>query len=527
MNKNGLVLRLAIVVIFTAIAAGFITTQIFYRIVYLTELESTGHKISQLSKTVSPTASIASYLEDTELTKEVINGLMTNDIVASAKIKTMTLEINSDDYIENANTIKFSLYSPFEKAREVGALIITPDLKHIEMKADKISRNNALALMAEASIVTLMTIVIAYLVITRPILAIAQSLHTIILGTKERIKAPENHNHSELGQLVIDINKLLDKAEQQIFNERKLRSEVELLEKRFRMLFENSTAPIVLTEPQGNILLYNEAFANLIEKTNGALKKNYGPYLRELFVDKKQLDKVVQFAFGNDETATGEFKLSTQIKDEILWVQAVVTSTTTKDFKEYYQVTLHDISKRKKLLEQLNHKANYDQLTQLLNRQAAENQIQYFIHNQTPFALLLMDLNSFKPINDIYGHDAGDEVLIHVASQLTNTLRKEDILSRWGGDEFVILLPQINPKHIKNVTAKLNVQIQKSLYLKDHDESVSVSACMGVCFFPDHQSTMKQLVKSADLAMYSVKQQRIKNPEYYLSIFAPNSQKKD
>jgi len=517
MNKNGLVIRLAIVIVFAASIVGFIAGQVFFRITYLNEMELGNKEIYQLTKTVSSTASIATYLEDKDIATEVVNGLITNDIIRGAAIVTDSINIGSTGFISNQNTLHFDLHSPFEQEKKMGTLSISPNLDYIETRADKIGYDNAIALTAEAAAITVITLVIAYVVITNPIIATARSLHKIIPGTSERVVIPEYHNESELGTLVKDINKLLDKTEQQLARERNLRNEVELLEKRFRMLFENSTAPIVLTEPQGNILLYNKAFSSLVKEMAIPLKQSYGPYLIQLFADPKRLENTVQQAFVNDETATGEFKLCSKDKSKTLWVQAVITSTLTTDYKEYYQVTLHDISKRKKQLELLNYKANYDTLTQLLNRQAVETAIQSFIDNDTHFALILMDLNDFKPINDIYGHQCGDEILVHVAGQLKTGLRKCDLLSRWGGDEFVIILPNVSKKDIELVAQKLIQKIRKPFYLNEHDKSVSVTACMGVSFYPKGHKSLHDLVKSADQAMYSVKKE--KDPELYLRFF--------
>lgn len=523
MNKSGLIIRLAVVVVFTAICAGVVITQLFNRITYLNELALSEQKIQQLHNTVSATASIATYLQDEELIQEVINGLNSNDIVQNAQIYT---DWDTDHATTKpANSTVFALYSPFEVTRKVGALIITPNVEHIKERAEQIGRDNTIVLALQASIVSFITLIVAYFVITKPILRIGHGLHHIEPGNRDRVKLPEYHTESELGLLVSDINSLLDKAEQQIEQERALRSEVELLEKRFRMLFENSTAPIVLMEPKGNILLYNNAFLGLVNKLNIPFKKNFGSYLKHLFLDEKLLDNTVQAAFNNDETATGEFKLHSNNSDTTVWVQAVITSTVTNDYKEYYQVTLHDISKRKQQLEILDHKANYDQLTQLFNRHAAEIKIQGFIDKRQPFALLLLDLNDFKPINDIYGHDAGDEILIHVTGQLTASLRKQDILSRWGGDEFVILLPSVTPDIVDKIAKKLYEKASKSYFLKEHDKSVGVTLSIGVSFFPDDKETLHTLVKGADQAMYEIKRNKVTHPEIYIKHYANLSHK--
>ena len=283
------------------------------------------------------------------------------------------------------------------------------------------------------------------------------------------------------------------------------------------MLFENATSAIVLVEPQGDILLYNETFEKLTDQLNLPLKKNYGNYLQDLFIMKKELHEQIKIAFANNESATAELELIS-LHEEKIWMQVVVTLLVTDDFQENYQITLHDISKRKQQITLLDQKANYDGLTKLLNRQAAEQHLKQLTTTRKPFALIMMDLNDFKPINDIFGHDAGDEILIHVSSQLLKSLRKAEVLSRWGGDEFVIILPEASKEEVIHICAKLSSKLSKPLHLSQHAKSVCVTASMGVSFYPDDQVELLELIRSADKAMYQVKREKSNNSEKYLAF---------
>ncbi|PKG84955.1 diguanylate cyclase [Colwellia sp. 75C3] len=517
MNKSGIVIRLAIVIVFTAVIVGLITTQLFYRFTFINEQALGKQSINQLANTVSPTASIASYLDDEELAKEVVNGLISNDVITSAAIKTDTLMVKSDNYQQSADTLEFVLFSPFQKERRVGVLFVKANEVHLGVKANNISVTNAFVVAIEALIITIISILVTYSVITRPILSIGKALHLTNPGTSDRIDKPASHQNSEIGQLADDVNVLLAKAEQQMLREKSLRNEVQVLESRFRMLFENATSAIVLIEPQGDILLYNETFEKLTEQLNLPLKKNYGNYLQDLFIMKKELHEQIQIAFANNESATAELELISFYEEKI-WMQVVVTLLVTDDFQENYQITLHDISKRKQQITLLDQKANYDGLTKLFNRQAAEQHLKQLTTTRKPFALIMMDLNDFKPINDIFGHDAGDEILIHVSSQLLKSLRKADVLSRWGGDEFVIILPEASREEVINVCAKLSSKLSKPLHLSQHNKSVFVTASMGVSFYPDDQVELLELIRSADKAMYQVKKEKSSNSEKYLAF---------
>ncbi len=501
--------RLALYVAITAIVIGALSSKLFYEKTYSHELELSKANIEQLHLTVSSTASIATYLEDTELAHEVINGLMTNEIILGVSIHSDEFKETTANFVLNDSSSIFALFSPFEKYKQVGVLTITPNLEKIKERAQKIGLDNAEALMVQGSIGTLIIIIIAYRVVTQPILYIAKSLHTIKPGTDSRVPTPKRHSESELGRLVFDINQLLCNAERQITEERSLRSEVERLSKNFRLLFENSTSPTILIDAEGLIIMNNKAFIELLESVDIPLKKSFGPFMKELFEEKDIVQMTAQFAFQHNEIASGEFKLDNLSSDKNIWMQVVINSTVTDDDEEVYQVILHDITKRKAQLESLNFTANTDQLTQLHNRRGGERAMGNLLSSNIPFALILLDLNKFKPINDIYGHDAGDKVLKHVAEQLKLSVRESDVLSRWGGDEFIVALPSTNKEHALKVAHKIIDNIESPLFLTEIDKKLgkelAVGASLGIAFFPDDDVSLRLLIEHADKAMYEAK----------------------
>jgi diguanylate cyclase (GGDEF)-like protein/PAS domain S-box-containing protein len=507
-NKQGLVVRLAILVALSALVIGALSSKIFYEKTYAHELNLSKINIEQLHLTVSSTASIATYLEDTELANEVINGLMTNKIVLGVSIHSKDFKESSSDFVLNDDSSVFALFSPFEKYKQVGILTITPNLDLIENRAGELGLDNAIALMIQGAIGTLIIIIIAYTVITRPIIRIANSLHTTVPGTDTRVVTPKGHSYSELGRLVFDINQLLSTAERQITEERTLRNQVEGLSRNFRLLFENSTSPIILIQATGDIIIHNKAFDDLLCRMNVSLRSSYGPYLKELFEKQDAVEKTAIFAFEHNEISSGEFKLAANDVGKSIWMQVVINPTSSDDDSEIYQIILHDITKRKVQLDSLNFTANTDQLTQLLNRRGGEHAIDKLIASSVPFALMLLDLNKFKPINDVYGHDAGDEILKHVAGQLKLGVRDSDVLSRWGGDEFIVAVPNSNKHDILVIANKIIDNIEVPLYLKDLNKELSVGASLGIAFYPDDEVSKRLLIENADKAMYEAKQKR-------------------
>jgi diguanylate cyclase (GGDEF)-like protein len=120
----------------------------------------------------------------------------------------------------------------------------------------------------------------------------------------------------------------------------------------------------------------------------------------------------------------------------------------------------------------------------------------------SPLAILLLDLDHFKQINDTYGHSSGDEALAMAAAALTSTIRASDFAARYGGEEFLVLLPDAGADAGILVAEKIRIALEQTL-VPSVDRKMSAS--IGVAVFPDHGSDGQKLLRSADKAMYSAK----------------------
>ncbi len=171
---------------------------------------------------------------------------------------------------------------------------------------------------------------------------------------------------------------------------------------------------------------------------------------------------------------------------------------------------LYDVSERTQREQRTRFEAERDPLTQLLNRRAGERLLRMTIERTardgSQCALFMIDLDRFKPINDIHGHEAGDRVLVEVARRLGDSVRKDDLIVRWGGDEFVILITQGHGELeatpvAKKILRRLGVDIDI-----DGNRSGRIGASIGIALFPEHGETSEILLDLADSAMYRVKQ---------------------
>ena len=167
-----------------------------------------------------------------------------------------------------------------------------------------------------------------------------------------------------------------------------------------------------------------------------------------------------------------------------------------------------DITEQKKLELELKKHANYDTLTGLPNRKLFFEVLDRMIleneRDNRKFALLFVDLDGFKDINDNYGHEAGDKVLIEVGKRLLNCIRKSDTVARMGGDEFTIILRNIKDKTTaENIVKKIHTVLQEVIHIGDNEFNIGSS--IGVSIYPDHGKDSETLLRNADLSMYEIK----------------------
>ncbi len=168
-----------------------------------------------------------------------------------------------------------------------------------------------------------------------------------------------------------------------------------------------------------------------------------------------------------------------------------------------------DITERREAEERSHYLANFDSLTGLPNRAHLDDHIKYTLSlakrsNET-LAVMFLDLDHFKDINDTLGHNIGDKLLIESATRMQSGLREEDTVARLGGDEFIILLPNLQINGADKVAQKL-LEVMKQPFQIEHHE-LSLTASIGIALYPTDGSDFETLYKNADIAMYRAKQE--------------------
>jgi diguanylate cyclase (GGDEF)-like protein/PAS domain S-box-containing protein len=201
-----------------------------------------------------------------------------------------------------------------------------------------------------------------------------------------------------------------------------------------------------------------------------------------------------------------------------VWVKATVAAMHMADDGEGTVSVVEDIAQRKRFEEDLVRMANYDALTGLANRSLLLIRLEHAIagarRQQRTAAILFLDLDRFKTINDSLGHDAGDRVLIEVSRRLQRVLRETDTVARLGGDEFVVFLSDLNDE-TPAATLSRNILDTLSRPMLVHSHEVSLSCSIGISVFPQDGAEAKLLLKNADAAMYQAKALGRCNYQYY------------
>jgi len=169
----------------------------------------------------------------------------------------------------------------------------------------------------------------------------------------------------------------------------------------------------------------------------------------------------------------------------------------------------------------LQHQAHYDNLTGLANRALLTEQMAILLNQSKrehkKLAVLFMDIDGFKPINDEYGHDMGDQMLRVFAERITSTVRNSDLAARFGGDEFVIVLPDVkSQENVEEFAMMLAKVLSEPMKIDELDLKVGTS--IGISLFPDHAAFADDLIKNADIAMYFAKRDKFLQFKIYETV---------
>lgn len=300
-------------------------------------------------------------------------------------------------------------------------------------------------------------------------------------------------------------------------------------EQRFRSAFENSPIGIVLIDLKGTIFQANNFAAEVLGYEQNPLA---GTHISRLVPpeDRAQLKETfARLSSGQDETVRTECRMLRE--DELeLWTNFhVVVQRDAQGAPAYLIGQIADITEMKSSQSRMERMAFYDTLTNLANRRLFYDRLgQAVDHAQRSrhlSALLYLDLDQFKRVNDTLGHEVGDVLLQEVSTRLTSCVRQEDTVARLGGDEFTVLLFDIKtPSDASLVADKILNSLRQPLNISGHQLVVTTS--IGITIVPQDGTDPNSLMKNADLAMYRAKEHGRNTYHFYSEEMNTNAIKR-
>lgn len=286
------------------------------------------------------------------------------------------------------------------------------------------------------------------------------------------------------------------------------KKEIKLSKDRFGAVFEQAPVGLFIYDTDLIILEANEAFASLLK---APLKELIG-------LDMKQLpDQSVRPSLDivfREEKGHYEGKYHTKISDEDMWISMITMPMNDIDNRIQGGLAIvTDITQRVKAEEAIRYQAFYDHLTGLANRltfkDRLEHQLARLARHKRLGAVIFIDVDYFKEINDSFGHHIGDEVLKIFASRISSVVRKEDTVARLGGDEFIILLADLSDNTAESMQLALKISekahsiMKKAFKIEEH--SLNITLSLGVALIGNKDETVDDILKHADIAMYKAK----------------------
>ncbi|BFM07590.1 putative bifunctional diguanylate cyclase/phosphodiesterase [Halioxenophilus aromaticivorans] len=480
---------------------------------------------------IAPSATRAVHVLDNELAGEVINGLLHYDFISAAKIEDEAGNILAEAEKLPSDSANGHWYQQFigDRYEEFSADLTLPNYE--QYLAGKVSytvdQNVVYNSFYQRSVTYLMTdlfqsfalIGVLYFVFfyffTRPVLRLAEEMQSInFYQPGSRRFTRSSRRNDELGQLVDNGNRLLESVELALDSQRSVEIALRNSEEHLRQLIDRLPVFIAARNKDGYIVFVNKAWASVFGLTPAQLR--YVNFEDVVNGDQVKIEDVLAYDQQVLETKQDIFVAEERWRDrnnnQLFW-QSHYTLLNFHDECVVLSVST-DISDRKKSEADIAFMAYHDSLTKLPNRiqlvERLENELHRAQRHGYYGAVLFIDLDQFKNINDSLGHPVGDVMLIEIARRLEESIRDEDLVARLGGDEFVLVLTVLDTQHqeAKDKAAEVGEKIRKCLCEPIHHDNIElrVTCSIGAVLFPADGISVHELLRFADTAMYQVKE---------------------
>ena len=278
-----------------------------------------------------------------------------------------------------------------------------------------------------------------------------------------------------------------------------LQNRLELREKHYKKIFESSPAGMMLIDKNGIIIRVNEAHCSFTgyEKSEIEGKSVFETLVPQEYIKnaKNNINKIME---GENLEYIGESISKTGEKIYVFFKETKVKLPNGKNCVLSMQIDYTDYNKQQKKIEYISF---HDELTALYNRSYMEEEMKRIdVKRKLPISIIMIDVNGLKIINDSYGHQKGDQMLKKAAEILNFSVRKEDIVARWAGDEFVILLPNTTKKAAREVKKRIKAKCKKT-----EIDKIPISLGVGIAVKEDETEDIYDVLNRADKRMYKNK----------------------
>ncbi len=334
--------------------------------------------------------------------------------------------------------------------------------------------------------------------VSRPLNKMVEGLNRFSAGAGTLDERLTVQGADEIAAANSAFNRALEKA-RQMLNAERIAADV----------FEHALEGIMVTDRVGRVLKINPAFTKTTGYAHGEVLGNTPSILKSGRHDQAFYES---FWSGLLEQGQWQGELWNRRKNGEIYPEWLnISSVRSKHGEiEYFIAIFSDITERKRLEATISHQAYHDHLTGLPNRALFNDRFRQALaaaarDKEKRLALLFLDLDHFKKINDRFGHDAGDALLKQCAERLRWCVRASDTVARLGGDEFVILLPAVDDAEGAAAVARKIVSVLSTPFQLG-SKALSVTVSVGISLYPEHGYDIDNLLKHADNAMYSVKE---------------------
>ncbi len=506
---GSIVARTTVGIIALAMLVGLLFAAVGASLIHRSEQERLQARLDELLSTVESTASVACFVKDRALAREIAAGLLSNDAVAGVRIladgEVLFEELRPGEPAAGASTTlqrSRRVHSPFSASQVVGEIRLEGSEAGIRAQAWKYTRFVTLMLFLEVLLISLSVAWVVFNLVTRPIKSISDDLHGLGTRTGARLRVPAGNRRDEIGRLVGDVNALIGELSDIVDAERRLRIEREQNERRLALIFEKVDTGIFEIDAAGRLLSWNPGFiAALGEPSEPASLHRLLPQHRD------RINQLIRDSLIAGLPRDADLELESFDGEIHRWIE--ISLNPVED--NMLQGVINDITERKRTELAAQQLATRDTLTGVLNRRGFDRSLAAAFERRTQerdlrLALLLIDLDYFKQVNDSYGHDAGDRVLCQVAAVLEQAVRRVDPVGRYGGDEFAVALVGVDgPATALHIANEIIAAIRQPIDL-GQGRSAHIGASIGVALLSERDESPSGLLRRADAAMYAAKQ---------------------